>query len=587
MCCAPLSHRWRPRMGFAHKCVLPSFQALLAAFASGWAGERPFPDSLPGSPLPSRPTLVVDSAGGRASPPELRVWRIRNPYADSVSQARDEGYLRAAATDSGWVRGERYFLAFVEEVNDPVMAGLSAELLSPWDAFLGKAAAAATLRDLRQKALRRWEERGYPFARIRPEWVWDADSAEANDADPRGREPGGAVPVGLRLYVQKGAGYKFGGFKAFGSATTPSALQRLSLLEVGEAFRPSRLQAAIGRLERTGYYLELRQEGLYRDSVRHFLYPRLALMDNPGNRLGGLLGFDSERPDGDLSGYLDVHLINLFGTARDLDFTFASTPLTTGGSEQEVTGAYREPWLFGSDLSLELRGYLRLQDTVYWEFRREMVFGQPLGFRSTATWSIGDQENQDRTADQRSRAYFSALGWTWDGRDRVPGTRRGGRFRAEGSGWRRETADTSYFYTRWETSGEAFWPLSRRWLGRMGATGGGHWPLRNGANRGELFELGGAAGLRGYREHEIRTGLFGWGVLEAQFLMAGESRLFAFASPGGARTPETQRGWKPLLGYGAGLSVGTRRFLVEIALASNPERSLGEALLHVKALNQF
>jgi hypothetical protein len=589
-------------------------------FAEGFdtlSTKAPNSDSLALSPGPDDSSFVTSST---PSSPPLKIWKVQNPWSDSISKARDQGYLQATWEDSGWSRGPLHVIEKIrwtdengaalsnaiqfgaiqtdenhsEEIQTKEIQVNEIQLFDQ-DRFIGKPVSQETLKSLGEKALFVWTTRGFPFAEVHPYWQKEVpkkeqgqkQSGQIAEISLKPSSASNIIRMSLELRVEKNGAYKFGGFRTRGTLTTEETLLRLSLLEIGDDFLLADQIAANNRLERTGYFAEVKEVGWYRDSLRHFIYPRLIIQDYPGNRLGGLLGFDTERPDGDLNGYVDIHLINLFGTARNLDFSFSSTPIVTGGSEQDVQGIYREPWLFGSDIDLEVRGSLRLQDSTYWEYRRELAFQQPLDFRSSLTWSLGDQENQDGVFGDRSQAFFSAIGWKWDGRDRVPATRQGGIYSIEAGGWRREFSDTAYFYTRWEAQAEYVFPLSKKFLGKLGLRNGGHWPLKDKPNRGELFELGGAKDLRGYREKAILTGLFSWGLTEIQYLLAGESRLFAFASPGGARTPETNRGWKPLLGYGTGLAVGSRSFLVEITLASNPERSLGEALLHVKALNQF
>ena len=101
---------------------------------------------------------------------------------------------------------------------------------------------------------------------------------------------------------------------------------------------------------------------LFRDSTRNLLYPSLALTDLQGNRLSGILGYDSEKKGGaGVEGYVDVHLINLRGTARDLDFSFESKRTGEAADTREIRVAYTEPWLLSTRVGARLDGNITLE----------------------------------------------------------------------------------------------------------------------------------------------------------------------------------------------------------------------------------
>src|SRR4029078_1598120 len=105
----------------------------------------------------------------------------------------------------------------------------------------------------------------------------------------------------------------------------------------------------------------------------NLIYPGLALTDLKGNRLSGILGYDSEKKGGDgLNGYLDIHLINLRGTARDLAFAFDSrTSAAADAGGQGAAGrkdaklGYVEPWLLSTRVGARLDLSAAIEDSVY------------------------------------------------------------------------------------------------------------------------------------------------------------------------------------------------------------------------------
>jgi len=326
---------------------------------------------------------------------------------------------------------------------------------------------------------------------------------------------------------------------------------------------------------------------LYRDSSRNLIYPALSLSDRKGNRLGGILGYDSEGGDGGgLDGYLDIHLINMRGTARDLDFAFEAKSSGEGPEEKEIRLAYVEPWLLGTALGGRLAFDLALQDSVYEERNAEFSLFQDMGFRSRYSVHFGAQDNRDIPAGIRSSALSTGIGLVFDARDRVPGTLRGVLLEGKLTGLRRELEDSSYYLAQ-GTATAGLWANRGRWVAHALLIGGGDWPLEARANRGELFELGGANTIRGYREKEFLTDLYGYANLELQFLLAPGSRAALFAVPGLVNRIGGDVHWRRVLGYGAGLEAGGREWTFGVSYALNPDRSAGDGFVHLRVTNNF
>ena len=448
--------------------------------------------------------------GGREGPPRAVARRMPRPVGPWPAMA--EGYLAARPDGRGGVdKGALFTLAGIVVEGSKT---LTAERLGLLD-HAGQPASAARLRAISAAVKAYLLDHGHPFA-------------EASlDFTVRGKSPA----VDLRVVLSPGPGYKYGGTKHSGSRTKPVTLERLSLLQYGEDFSETRRQLAAGKLARTGYYDAVIPGILYRDSSRNLIYPSLTLADRKGNRLSGILGYDSEKGGEGLDGYLDIHLINMRGTARDLDFTFESKSTGEGPPEKEVRFAYVEPWLLGTPLGGRLVLDILLQDSVYEERNADFSLFQDMGFQSRYSVHFGAQDNRDILANLRSSAITTGLGLIYDARDRVPATLRGVRLEGKVTGLRRELVDSSYYLAQ-GTGSAGLWANRGRWVAHALLTAGGDWPLEARANRGELFELGGANTIRGYREKEFLTDLYGYANLELQFLLAPASRAALFAVPG-------------------------------------------------------
>lgn len=498
----------------------------------------------------------------------LAALAAAGPAPDSVAVLMARGHLQAARDESGRLApGPRFTLGRISVSSGP---GFTAERLGI-AAYAGEAADAPHVEAIATR-VRAWLlDHGHPFAVVSIDFAVRAD----------------APVVDLQVAIEAGDGYKFGGFKATGSRTKPDVLDRLSLLDFGEDYGEERLRLALGKLGRTGYFENVARGPLFRDSTRNLLYPGLALSDLKGNRLGGILGYDSEQKGGDgLTGYLDIHLINLRGTARDLDFAFDSKQTPAGTPAKDARFAYTEPWILTTRVGARLDLAITNEDSVYDEWRADLTFFQDLDFHSRLLVAFGRQGNRDYAADTRTRAEIAGLGFQYDARDRVPSTLNGARYSLRLNALHRDAGDSSYFLVQ-TVDDLALWFNTGRWVFHTLISTGGDWPLDRRPDRGEMFALGGANTIRGFREREFLTNLYGYANLEVQFLLAPGSRASVFAVPALINRAGTDVTWRREIGYGAGLESGSRDWTFGISYALNPDREPGDGFVHLRVTNNF
>jgi outer membrane protein assembly factor BamA len=531
-------------------CLAGCLALACAALPVRAAGSAPAPAPAP-------------AAGTRSTP----VPSAAAP-TDSLALLMAEGHLAAAREDGGRLApGPLYRIGKVEVAGGP----FSADGLGIAE-YAGAPATARSLAALGERARAWLVDHGRPFAAVAVDFSARTGPAIAD----------------VKLDIRAGEGYAHGGFRAYGSRTSPETLDRLSLLRFGEDFSETRLRLAVARLSRTGYYDAVLPTGLYRDSLRNLIYPGLALSDLKGNRLSGILGYDSEKKGGDgLNGYLDIHLINLRGTARDLDFAFENRPSGEGAGRKDAKLAYVEPWVLGSPLGARLDLAAAIEDSVYQELGGELTLFQDLDFRSRLSVSLGRQYNRDYLADTRSDAQIAGIGFQYDARDRVPSTLRGARWSARVNAVRRAAGDSSRFLAQ-SLDEIGLWANAGRWVFHGLLVGAADWPLERRPDRGDLFELGGANTLRGFREREFLTDAYAYANLEIQFLLAPGSRAAVFAVPGLIdRIGLGEIWWRRVLGYGAGLESGTKDWTFGISYALNPDRAVGDGFVHLRVTNNF
>ena len=485
----------------------------------------------------------------------------------AISQAIAAGYWDA---EEGKERGTIFTLGTVS-VRNPQDSLLDGYSIEPWIGAIANQKNLISIQDAMQTYLL---NHGFPFA------TFTSDAK----VDSLGRPL-----VYLTLTLISGDAFKLGGIRTLETRTRPDVVRRLGLWKVGEPYSQDRLEQGLTRLRRTGYFESVDRSGLFRDSTRNLLYPSFRLPDARANRVGGVLGYDSKAPkENRLGGYLDVHLINLFGTARDFDFGFESRTQT----EREARLAYVEPWLLHLSLGLRLELNYLQQDSSFWEWNRNAVFFQDLGFKSRVEMGLGLQDNYEAavpsvSSRRQSEAIQSSIRLIIDNRDRVPLTFSGYRTEIGFTGWRREEGDSSYFVVQSQWSGETWLPFSQKGGLKLTLRSATNLPLKGRFNRGELYTVGGSRSLRGYREREFLTNAYALGDAEFYTWLNRRSRLFAFISPGLVNRLEGDYYWRQVLGYGAGIELAKGDWSLAVSYALNPERSFGDGFLHMRVDNRF
>ncbi|MDB5107052.1 MAG: outer membrane protein [Fibrobacteres bacterium] len=514
-------------------------------------------------PVPAQP-----SAAGEGAIAPVRSGPA--PAESALARAIADGHLRAATGEDGrLVPGPSFTFGEIRAASAPGFTTADLGI----SAFAGEPATAANLKAIGDRVRAFLLDHGHPFASVAIDFAV-------------GPDPDKAV-ADLQISIDAGDGYKFGGFKHSGGRTAPATLDRLSLLRYGETYSETRLRLSAERLSRTGYFEAVVPGALFRDSTRNLLYPTLALTDLKGNRLSGILGYDSEKKGGGgVNGYMDIHLINLRGTARDLDFTFDSKQIGEGTASKEARFAYTEPWLLSTHVGAHIDLSVSLEDSVYDERNGELTLFQDLDFHSRYLVAFARQFNHDFLNGARTDADIAGLGFQYDARDQVPATLKGARYSLRLNGVHRDLGDSAYYLVQ-SINQLALWHNLGRWVGHALFSGSGNWPLEGRANRGELYALGGANTVRGFREREFLTNLFLYGNFELQFLLAPRSRASVFVVPAFINRLGGDVYWRRVVGYGLGLESGAKDWTFGISYALNPDRDLGDGFVHLRVTNNF
>ena len=394
---------------------------------------------------------------------------------------------------------------------------------------------------------------------------------------------------GAVLEFEASAGQRFawGSVRDLDSTRMDSrTLGRLSGLKPGEPADPARMEDARRRILSTGYVDEIAPPRPVREPRTAFVDMVTHLRDRPSSSIEAAGAWAQ---GGASSGYAEVSLMDIMGTARDLVFG-----LSEGETGLVAHAAWKEPWIGPLDLQAKLSGNLA-EDTLsrVLEGALELAWTSANG---STTLSAG------LTTAQRSEraAGDSVLGIETD----EWGTRLGVDWSSSPlPAWPIELLSTSVLLeavqvvsdtggakrVRIKTTVDGYHPLGPFVL-RLGGNARGIWPLDATAGLSESQTPGGIRGWRGWPEGSPRTPAWAWGTVEARVGSARSGGVAAFFEPGVRAVRREDLAWSPRGSWsaGGGAELIFPGWLVELAISMRDDtQDWTEALLQVRAVNRF
>jgi len=568
-----------------------------AAVGAAWAQA---PDREP-------PTAEAAPATGTESPFVLERWELAGdrlldpeeafaalPWAGGDSLSADApdsaaALLRERLVSAGWwgarvsASTDGGVVTLTVDAGEPVIVGgidvhgnrllTREEILSRLDLRPGRTFDEAVFRADVARVLRAYSERGHPLARVYPSGFR--------------RTPEGRLAFVLR--IGEGPEAEIESVRVFGNTATEDAVvARIGGVRPGDRWSVRRLEGMSARLRREGLFTEVGEPRVVRGSRDNRLGVEIEVEEGPSSSLLGVLGYIPDPGGGgQVVGQVDLRLRNILGTARRASFRFERQSRDV----RDLAFRYREPWVLGTPISVELGAAQALRDPFYSRTDLEVGLSAPIGERSTAQVAAERRESSFDDAIGQSVEETSTGGSVSlqrDARDRRINPGRGWAGRAA-LGARRTKTDE--LRSRAEVDLHVLRALGRRWVLSEEA---GFRGVRSTAGRVPLYEqyfLGGTNTLRGYREEQFHGDRVWWIRSELRYRLSVRSRTYVFGDVGGYRfgpDGEVPGDSDVLPGGGVGIALETRGTgLARIELAVGRGDGFSDAKVHAGLEQEF
>lgn len=432
-------------------------------------------------------------------------------------------------------------------------------------------------------------DRGLPFARV-----------TILEVAPQMRH----VPeVDVILRIQKGTVSKVNFLRFEGNRLTKSrVLERETRLRLGSLYSEASARRARHYLQKLSFISSVEIPDIVFDEQGQTGLA-FKVTEAPSTRIDLIAGYlpgrtESER--GTLTGLVDLSLLNLMGTGRRALIHWDRPNRTV----QTIRLEYEEPWVAKLPLAAMAGFEQRIEDTVYVE---RQITG-----RATATltetvqlWARGrfrelipDSASRELLGIPATRTQGLDAGFLWDTRDWPANPRSGAMFSTfAGVGWRKSEGTTAEAGSRYRQNSagldaEVALEVFPRWIADIAFHGKMLESNEPEISLPDLFRLGGARSLRGYREEQFLGSRIGWTNLELRYWLGKSSRFFGFVD-GGAFFRERWEGDQRVvlqdlkLGTGVGVRVETGVGIWGVDYALGEEDRPLSGKIHLSLQSEF
>ena len=529
--------------------------------------------------------------GGRFNPSDIET--IASHYAaEGYPMARVDSLAFRPTSDTSqvdlclWVSEGRP--AHVAAILFEGMKALNeSEVRATWETALGQKFVPAALEHDIGALLNAYERMGYAFAKVS---LGDISFKEEKDS----------LGVLITLVVEEGTLTRIHHLRVDGNTSTRSGIiLREARIADGEVFRGDQPEKIRQRLQRTQLFSAVSLPELYvLDDGTAGLSVKVT-EGNP-NRFDGVIGYmpPSGPNDGYVTGMVDVQFRNILGTAR----RFAARWYRENQSSQEINLQYHEPWVASLPVNAGVEFFQRKQDSTYirstFRFAADLMATDELSVGLVlSTEQVTPTEGFGQRMVSENRVTDIGVAISYDSRDDPVTPTSGFNYRTEymtglkriQSSWlqgggNRSTTQKLTFDFEYVTSPFVRQVVSASLHAKDFSSGA--------VEASDLFRLGGANTLRGYREGQFLGSRIAWTNLEYRFLAGQRSYFFGFVDGGYVLTPDRPevgliRQELKKIGYGVGIRLDTPLGLIGVSLAFGEGDTFSTSKLHIRLANEF
>ncbi|RPI02218.1 MAG: hypothetical protein EHM64_14355 [Ignavibacteriae bacterium] len=439
-----------------------------------------------------------------------------------------------------------------------------------------------------QSILHEYDRRGYPLAKASIQNISFIDSSDE-------------MAARIQIHIDEGKEMHIAGLRIEGNQTTKDfVIIREARLKQNEVFRSDLPLALKRRLDRLQIFSSVSLPELTMiDSEQAGLSVRV--VEGNQNSFDGVLGYvpsSGLNGTGTLTGLVNISLRNLFGTGRKLSARW----FQENKSSQETELHYLEPWIASAPVNLQVGFFQRKQDSTFvkqqYDVAAELMLTDELtvgakfsqcGVYPTAGFG------QTVMADSRTSSFGITI--RYDSRDNPATPSRGIFYSTEYFTGSKKTGVGGIAPVGAKTSTQSLvfdFSFYRPTFLRQVLAAELH--LRgyssNSLDAADVFRIGGASTLRGYREGQFLGSRVAWSNFEYRFLVAPRSYFYGFVDLGHIVQPSIialgmTASEQSKIGYGIGVRLDSALGLIGVSFAFGEGDTFSTSKIHIRLMNEF
>jgi outer membrane protein insertion porin family len=439
-----------------------------------------------------------------------------------------------------------------------------------------------------QTLLQQYENKGFPLSKIAVQNISFTDSADE-------------MSVTVHLHIDEGKALRISEIHIEGNKTTKDyVIIREARVRENELFRgdlPERIKRRLDHLQLFSsvplpelYLIQEKQAGLL-----------VRVVEGNQNNFDGVLGYIPSTVSGGsgyITGLVNLSLRNLFGTGRKLSVRWYQETK----SSQETELHYFEPWIASYPFNAQLGFFQRKQDSTFVQMQYDIAtelmiseeFSVGISFSQNSVYPTSRYDGSKAIAESRTASWGVSV--RYDSRDNPVTPTNGILYSTEYQNGTKQTLSSDAFpIGSKSTTRRVVFDLSYYLSPFLRQIIASELHLRDfssgNIDMSDLFRLGGATTLRGYREGQFLGSRLLWTNLEYRYLVTPLSFFFAFLDLGyiapfsngsGLRISEQNK-----IGYGIGVRMESALGLIGVSIALGEGDTFSTAKIHIRLINEF